>query len=238
MRDDAVRPLAPGPSPARGEGSLARFLIALQLASPTLPVGGFAYSQGLETAVDLGIVRDAASARRWIGDLLRLVVARFEAPLWLRAFDADAAGDAERFRAINAELFAARETAELRAESLQMGSSLCRVLPALGVEPPAHEGLVYPAAFAAACCRLGVDREAGLTAYLWAWTENQVIAAVKIVPLGQQAGQAMLFALHADLLDAVRVAASLPDDELGAAAVGFALASARHESQYSRLFRS
>lgn len=234
MRDDVVRPFSPAPS----EAGTARLLIALQLASPALPVGGFAYSQGLEMAAEQGLVTDAASAQRWIGDLLRLVVARFEAPLWLRAFDADAAGDAVRFGAINAELFAARETAELRAESLQMGASLCRVLPALGVEPPAHDGLVYPAAFAAACCRLGVGREAGLAAYLWAWTENQVLAAVKIVPLGQQAGQSMLFALHADLLAAIRVAATLPDDELGTGAVGFALCSAHHESQYSRLFRS
>lgn len=238
MRDDTLRPLGPGADPVGAERSGAQLLLALQLASPALPVGGFAYSQGLETAAEQGIVVDAASAQRWIGDLLRLVVARFEAPLWLRAFDAAAAGDIARLRAINAELLAARETAELRAESLQMGASLFRVLPALGAEPPALDAPVYPAAFAAACWRLGVAREAGLTAYLWAWAENQVLAAVKIVPLGQQAGQSMLFALHADLLDAVRVAASLTDDELGTAAVGFALASARHESQYSRLFRS
>jgi urease accessory protein len=217
---------------------LRSLLTALHLASPALPVGGFAYSQGLETAVANGVVVAADAAQRWIGDLLRHVVARFEAPLWLRAFDADAAGDRTRFDAVNAELLAARETAELRAESLQMGASLCRVLSALGVIGPANDRLVYPAAFAAACSRLGVDREAGLTAYLWAWAENQVLAAVKIVPLGQQAGQVMLFALHGAVLDAVRVASTLKDSELGTAAVGFALCSAQHESQYSRLFRS
>lgn len=226
-------------APGRGaDGRLRSLLTALHLASPALPVGGFAYSQGLETAAANGIVGDAASAQRWIGDLLCLVVARFEAPLWLRAFDAFAAGDLTRFNALNGELLAARETAELRAESLQMGASLCRLLPALGVEAPAHAGLVYPAAFAAASSRLGVDREAGLTAYLWSWVENQVLAAVKIVPLGQQAGQSMLHALHRAILRAVRTASTLPDTELGTTAVGFALCSAQHESLYSRLFRS
>ncbi len=217
---------------------LRALLRALHVASPALPVGGFAYSQGLETACASGIVTDAASAQRWIGDTLQLVLARFEAPLWLRAFDADAANDRARLATINTELRAARETAELRAESLQMGGSLFRLLPALGVEAPDLADPVFPVAFAVACNRLGVGRAAGLTAYLWAWTENQVLAAVKIVPLGQQAGQAMLFALHDAVLDALRVASKLGDDELGTAAVGFALCSAQHESQYSRLFRS
>jgi urease accessory protein len=119
-----------------------------------------------------------------------------------------------------------------------MGASLCRLLPVLGVAAPTGDALVYPAVFAAACSSLGVDREAGLTSYLWSWAENQVLAAVKLVPLGQQAGQAMLHALHGAVVDAVRVASTLTDAELGTAAVGFALCSARHETLYSRLFRS
>jgi len=220
------------------DARLHALLTALHLASPALPVGGFAYSQGLERAIEDHRVVDEATARRWIGDLLLLALARYEAPLWLRAFDAGAAGDAAALARWNDELLAARETAELRAESQQMGASLLRLLPALGVTPPALEPAAYPAAFASACALLGVDREAGLTAYLWAWVENQVLVAVKSVPLGQQAGQRLLISLHAPLVQAVATAVGLPDNEIGSAAVAFALTSAQHETQYSRLYRS
>jgi len=225
-------------APLGRDARLRSLLAALHLASPALPVGGFAYSQGLERAIEDRLVADEAGALRWIADLLLLAIARFEAPLWLRAFDACASGDTVAFARCNDELLAARETAELRAESQQMGASLLRLLPALGVEPPAVEPIAYPAAFAAACAAVAVDREAGLAAYLWAWVENQVLVAVKSVPLGQQAGQRLLIALHAPLVRAVAIAAELPDDELGSAAMNFALASARHETQYSRLYRS
>jgi urease accessory protein len=218
--------------------TLGTTLALLQLASPALPVGGFAYSQGLESAIDDGTVHDAVSAQHWIGDALRLVLARFEAPAWLRIHEAACAGDEEGVRRWNDELLAARETAELRAESVQMGASLLRVLPALGVAGARSEPLTYTAAFALACARLGIGRDAGLAAYLWAWAENQVLVAVKTVPLGQQAGQAMLSALRADVADAVAAAAALGDDDLGSAPIAFALHSARHETQYSRLFRS
>lgn len=215
---------------------LRRLFALLQLASPALPVGGFAYSQGLEKAIEDGLVHDADSARRWIEDLLLLVIARFEAPMWLRVFNASAAGDAGRIAQLDAELLAARETAELRAESLQMGTSLIRAFPALGLTSVSP--LSYPSAFACACAGLGVERESGLAAHLWAWIENQVLVAVKTVPLGQQAGQSLLVALHGPLAHAVAEAAVLDDQQLGSAAVAFALTSARHETQYSRLYRS
>jgi urease accessory protein len=217
--------------------ALGTLLALLQLASPTLPVGGFAYSQGLETAIGDGTVHDAATAQRRIGDLLSLVLARFEAPLWLRVHDAVCAADETLVARWNEELLATRETAELRAETLQMGASLLRVFAALKLSTP-HLEATYPAAFAIACARLGIARDDGLAAYLWAWTENQALVAMKTIPLGQQAGQAMLTALHPVIRGAVETAAALADDELGTAAVGFALQSARHETQYSRLFRS
>jgi urease accessory protein len=215
-----------------------RLLATLQLASPGLPVGGFAYSQGLEKAIEDGLVCDAASARTWIEDLLMLSVARLEAPLWLRVFDACSIGDDAAVACWNAELVVARETAELRAETQQMGASLVRLLPALGAKAPACDPIAFPTAFAAASVALGIDRQAGLTAYLWSWTENQVLVAVKSVPLGQMAGQSLLFALHGALHAAVEHAALLRDDELGSAAVNHAITCARHETQYSRLYRS
>jgi urease accessory protein len=217
---------------------LRPLLALLQLASPALPVGGFAYSQGLEKAIEDRLVTDAAGAARWIRDLLQLSLARFEAPVWLRAFDAQARGDLEALARWNDEALAARETAELRAESIQMGTSMLRLMPALKLTPPALDPIAFPIAFACACAQLGIERETGLAAYLWAWVENQVLVAVKGVPLGQQAGQTLLFALHPDLAQAVQTAATLDDDALGSAPTQFAIISARHELQYSRLFRS
>lgn len=230
--------MRPADTPLAAGARLRPLLAALHLASPALPVGGFAYSQGLETAIDEGIVHDAASAQRWIEDALRLVLARWEAPLWLRAYAALARGDEAAFAAVNETLLAARETAELRLEWEQMGASLAALMPALGLAAPAAAPLAYPAAFAAACAGLGVDGEAGLAAYLWAWAENQVLAAVKTVPLGQAAGQRLLAALHAPIVQAVAQAAQLPDEALGTAAVALAITCARHETQYCRLYRS
>jgi urease accessory protein len=153
-------------------------LALLHLASPALPVGGFAYSQGLESAIDEGRVHDAASAQCWIDDLLTLVIARFEAPVWLRVHAAALVGDEVAVARWNRELLAARETAELRAESMQMGASLLRVFPALQLDVPPLAAPTYTAAFAIACTRLGIAGDEGLTAYLWAWTENQVLVAV------------------------------------------------------------
>ena len=217
---------------------LRRLAALLQLASPALPVGGFAYSQGLEKAIEDGEVRDSATAKQWIEDLLLLSLARFEAPVWLRAFDACANDDAAALSRWNDEFLAARETAELRSETQQMGSSMLRVFPALELDVPALDPVAYPVAFSCACAQLGIDREAGLAAYLWAWIENQVLAVVKSVPLGQQTGQALLFGLHGSLAQAVQDASQLADDELGSAAVRFALTCTRHETQYSRLYRS
>lgn len=215
-----------------------QLLKLLQLASPALPVGGFAYSQGLEAAICDQRVHDAESARRWIGDLLTFVIARFEAPVWLRIHAASCVRDDPAVERWNVELLAARETAELRAESLQMGASLLRLYPALGIAAPALATPTYTAAFAIACTQLGISARDGLSAYLWGWAENQVLVAVKCVPLGQQAGQSMLTALQPSVQRAVEAAAQLDDEELGSAALGFSILSARHETQYSRLFRS
>jgi len=217
---------------------LPTLLAALHLASPALPVGGFAYSEGLETAIAQGLVADEAAAGTWIGDLLLHVLARTEAPLWLRAYDAAAAADLPRLAALNDELLALRETAELRAESQQMGASMWRLFPALGLAAPALEPAAYVLAFACACAGLGVARSAGLATYLWSWLENQVLVAVKSVPLGQQAGQRLLHALRPLVAEAVARAARCPDDAIGSGAFGFTLACAAHEGQYSRLFRS
>lgn len=221
----------------------------LQLASPALPVGAYSYSQGLEAAVEAGEITDAASAERWIGDALAFSVAAVEAPLWRRLFAAWRAGDAAAAAAHDALFLATRETAELRAETLQMGYSLARLLGELDGASAAAPlaalvaagGGSFPAAFTFAAVRWEVTEEEALVGYLYAALENQVMAAIKAVPLGQTAGQRLLGALGARLpalaAESARLAAG-PDDELCNFTPGLAVLSSRHEAQYSRLFRS
>ena len=210
----------------------------LQLASPSLPVGAYSYSQGLEAAVEAGIVTDARSAEGWIGDVLELSVASMEAPILLRLIAAWSTGDLEGVRRRNEEFLASRETAELRAETLQMGYSLAGLLRDLGVGDAAMEEAAYPTVYAFAVARWQIEADEALSAYLFSWLENQVLAALKCVPLGQTDGQRMLLALADRIPAAVYRAAALGDDDLCNFAPGLALASARHETQYSRLFRS
>ena len=217
----------------------------LQLASPTLPVGAYSYSQGLEAAVENGLVTDAASAESWIRDILRFNVGSFEAPLLWRMSAALANSDGCEFKRWNALFRAGRETAELRAETLQMGHALRNLIEdlPLGAAPEreklrAIDDLTYPAAFSYAAHHMGVDRHAALVAYLWSWLENQVMAALKAIPLGQTAGQRILVAIGGELPQIVQRAVQLRDDELSNFAPGLAILSSRHETQYSRLFRS
>ena len=219
-----------------------RLAMLLQMASPMLPVGAYAYSQGIERGVHDGWILSADDAQRWIVDALAGPIARWEAPVWLRLYRAFADGDEDTFGEWNARFIASRETSELRAETLQMGASLASLardlrMPA-GDSLPAISELSFPAAFAACAATAVIEEQDGLAAYVWSWTENQVAAALKAVPLGQVAGQRLLLAVHAPLEDAVRTALRLEDDELVSGAPGLTLSSALHEVQYSRLFRS
>lgn len=217
----------------------------LQLASPALPVGAYSYSHGLESAIEDGIVKDARSAEAWIRDILNFSVGSFEAPLLWRMSEALADGDFAEFAKWNAVFRAGRETAELRAETLQMGhalSALIEDLPfcsKLDIAKLRSAGtLTFPATFSFAAHGMGVDRHAALVAYLWSWLENQVMAALKAIPFGQSAGQRMLASIGAELPEAAQRATQSGDDELSNFAPGLAIASSRHETQYSRLFRS
>ena len=212
----------------------------LQLASPTLPVGAYSYSQGLEAAIEAGIVRDAVSAGKWISDVLEYSVARMEAPVLLRMIDAWHIGDTGSVNHWNALFLASREAAELRAETAQMGYSLAKLLTELGEAKTlgAISEISFPAAFAYAIAAWQIDSRQALSAYLWAWAENQVMAAVKAVPLGQTDGQRLLLVLGEQIAAVAERAAALQDDELGNFAPRLAILSSHHETQYSRLFRS
>ena len=217
----------------------------LQLASPALPVGAYSYSGGLEYAIEGGSVKDAGSAQAWIRDVLDFSVGSFEAPLLWRMSGALAQADYVELARWNALFRSGRETAELRAETLQMAHALSALLKDLSFCTGAElqklhtiGALTFPATFAFAAHHMRIDREAALIAYLWSWLENQVIAALKAVPLGQSAGQRMLASIGAALPEVAQRAMELGDDELTNFAPGLAIASSRHETQYSRLFRS
>jgi urease accessory protein len=217
----------------------------LQLASPALPIGAYSYSQGLEWAVECGLVHDADSAQHWIGDLLVEAQKHGEAAVLRRLCEAASRGDDVAFDEWHAWFRASRETAELLAETLQMGGSLAKLLADLDVQDDwaraalaRNAPVAMPGAFAIAARTFELSSAAAVTAYLWSWLENQVLAALKTIPLGQVAGQRMLLALGEKIPDIVADLATMEDDEVASFAPGLALASARHETQYSRLFRS
>jgi len=217
----------------------------LQLVSPTLPVGAYTYSQGLEWAVEQGDVHDAASTQAWILDLLRTSIACFEAPWLAHMLAAWDARDDDLLSALDAQYLASRETAELRAESLQMGHSLRRLLTGLQDFPASHaerlRGFAEPTyilAWACAASAWQLPPADALGGYLWAWAENQTLAALKAVPLGQTQGQQILSNLGRAISALAAAALATPIESARNFAPGFAIACARHETQYTRLFRS
>lgn len=217
----------------------------LQLASPSLPIGGYSYSQGLEAAIESGRVGDEASARHWIVQALHEVMARFEAPIFGRLVRAFELRDAAQVTLWTERFVAARDTSEFRAETIQMGYSLGKLATDLKLGDPdlvallqAQPEVPLPTALAFAAVALAVPCEAALLGMLFSWAENQVLACVKTVPLGQVAGQRILLSLRPELEQAAATARTLQDDELSNWSPGLSLLSMQHEVQYSRIYRS
>jgi urease accessory protein len=215
------------------------------LASPALPVGGFSYSEGLESAVEAGLVHDAATAGDWLADQLQLGLARSDLAVVARAVPAWSGGDAAGVAALNDWVTATRESRELAQQTQQMGRSLLEWLrhragddprvPVLAALAPAP---TWPVAFALAAARTGAALPDTLAAFAFGWAENMVQAALKSVPLGQNAGQRILGRLADAIPAAVDTALRLAEEDRQAYAPMLAILSAQHETQYSRLFRS
>ena len=232
----------------------ATLLRLMWLASPALPVGGFSYSEGLEAALDAGRFQGEAAVGDWLLDQLHLSLARADLPACAQAFQAwQAPPDAARLQALNDWVLATRESAEFRLQTEQMGRSLVewlrngehaadpRIACCAGLAPAPS----WPVAFALACvlaCDAPQDpvnnAEQALLALAFGWAENMAQAAMKSVPLGQAAAQRILTRLTQAIPEAVQHALALPEDARQAFTPGLAILSARHESQYSRLFRS
>jgi len=216
-----------------------RLLRILHLASPALPIGAFHFSQGMEYAVEAGWVKDESSSLDWISGIARHAIGTLDLPVLLRLHRACSSGDHDGLRQWGRFLLAARETEELRAEDRHMGSSLARILRDLGTaSSDSNQSHGYAEMFAIACVRWHIPEHEALQAYAWTWAENQVLCAVKLVPLGQSAGQRILHTLVPMLEEIVSRAITIEDDDIGACALMQGLSSARHESQYTRLFKS
>lgn len=210
----------------------------LQLSSAALPVGAYSYSQGLEAAIADGRLKTPDDVADWVRHVLMHVIGRYEAPVWWRLRAALDRDDIADFTTWNDDFLATRESAELLAETRQMGHSMVELMHGLGIPVDVPTDLCWPAAHAMASRTWAIAPRSALNGYLFGWVENQVLAGMKALPFGQLAGQRMLQALRPALAEVVASAAHLADDDLSTQAPAYAITSARHESQYSRLFRS
>lgn len=222
----------------------ALLLRLLQLASPSLPIGAYTYSQGLESAIEKSIVHNENSARSWITASLN-IIADFEAPIVWRLLKAFAERDAVTVSYWTEYFIAARDTVEFRAETIQMGYSLGKLVIDLKIADESLQTILanqseipLPTAFACAAEALAVPHEAALLGMLFSLVENQVLVCVKSVPLGQVSGQSLLLSLHPVIEKVAQHAQQLNDDELSNWAPGLSLLSMQHETQYSRIYRS
>ena len=222
-------------------------LAMMWLASPALPVGGFSYSEGLEAAVEAGIVTGEQQALAWLRTQLQLTQARSELPAAWAAHAAWSVADAVTLRAVQDWVLCTRETAELRQQSLQMGRSMLDWLrnlhpghPLLPLAAELAPAPAWPLAFALGAVASGLDAARTVQALAFSWLENQVQAAMRVIPLGQNAGQRLLAALVPEIPAAVEQARNLRGrmDEWQSYSPLLAILSSRHEAQYSRLFRS
>jgi len=227
--------------------SPASFLQLMWLASPALPIGGFSYSEGLEAGVNAALVGNEAQAADWIDQQLQLSQARGDMAVLAQAMQAWQSDERARLVALNAWVLQTRESSELRLQTEQMGRSLVAWLQnryaddaqALAlVNWLAAEDASYPLAFALAARLAGAGARDALLAYAFGWAENMVQAAIKSVPLGQSAGQRILARLAQAIPGAADHALAIGDDQRQAFSPMLAILSARHEHQYSRLFRS
>ena len=214
----------------------------LQLSSPTLPVGAFAYSQGLESAIELGHVKNKETLQTWLLDSLNLSLKFVDLPLFSRLYQSWEDNEIETALMWNQNLYAQRETYELREEDHHIGLALARLLKDLGIEQAKtlykEKQLCFLTLFTLAASKWEISLEQAANGFIWSWVDNQVAAAIKLVPLGQTDGQRVLTEMIPQIPEIIKQGLALSDDEIGASLPMMAILSSQHETQYSRLFRS
>lgn len=216
----------------------SQLLALLHLSSPALPIGGFAYSSGLESAIELGWVTNEAELESWLDGMLQ-AMAHLDIPVLLRLCAARINNDAQQIVYWNDFLRANRETYELLFEDEQQALALVRLLQGQQLEVDSlPEEPAFMSVYSLAAQHFGLSADWAAVGYLWSWLENQLTVASKTIPLGQTAAQRLLVLLKPILLAHFAVATTLTDEQLGWSLPGQVHASCLHESQYSRLFRS
>ncbi len=219
----------------------AHLLKLLTLSSTALPVGAYCYSQGVESAIEQGMIHDEASGIAYFEEVLEMLLVRFELPILKRLmqFYDDDDDDDEQFYYWANIYRASRESKELLAESKQLAFSLnAWIRDVLKIPVIVHKQFGFVPVYAQLCGRLGLNTADVLTAYAFTVLENQVLGAVKTVPLGQMSGQRILWHLHQQIPQAIEKALQLEDAEISSSLPQYAMLSMQHETQYSRLFRS
>lgn len=222
----------------------------MQLSSAALPVGGYSYSHGLETAIELSWVNDWEQTRKWLDTQLAYGIGPLDVAVIKRIYQALDHADRERFDYWNQFMLASRETRELLFSDVEMANALKRLLKTLSIDDAAlyldnqykrdeiNSHYSFTTVFAAAAWQWDINYSDCAYGYCWSWLENQVAAATKLVPLGQSDAQKLLVALQPVVVEIVEAASSLSDEDVGSSMPGVAIASGRHQYQYSRLFRS
>ena len=214
----------------------------MQLVSPALPIGAYAYSQGLEYAVSSGWVRDERSALEWISGIFGAGLSTLDLPVLIRLYGGWQRGDHTEIEDWSRFLLANRESGELVIEDYQVGTALARLLSDLDIQEALpwinHSQATLATLFSLAAVYWAIPVLDAVRGYVWMWSENQVIAAVRLVPLGQSAGQRILSKMIRPMLEGVDRAFSIQDDEIGRSLPAWGLAGIFHETQYTRLFRS
>lgn len=215
----------------------AQLLKLLTLSSTALPVGAYCYSQGVESAIQIGLIQDEATSKAYFEEILEMLLVRFELPMLQRLMQSYA--DTEQFDQWANVYRASRESKEFLAESQQLAFSLnAWIKDVLQIPVEVKKQFGFVPVYAQLCGRLELELVDVLTAYTFTVLENQVLAAVKTVPLGQIAGQRILWHVHGLIPDAIQRAMQLQDHDMSSALPNYAMLSMQHETQYSRLFRS
>jgi urease accessory protein len=208
-----------------------QFLLLLTWMSPAFPTGAFAYSHGLEWAIDSGTVRDGEDLKGWIGDLLRQGSGWNDAVIFARCWEDEPSH-------LNELALALATSRERHLETTQLGRAFRIAAGVFAAPVLGDEEIAYPVAAGSACAALGIDRGHALLAYLQGFAASLTSVAVRLVPIGQTAGLEVLRDLSPVISAAAARAESASLDDLGAITLLADIAAMKHETQRSRVFRS
>lgn len=212
----------------------------LQLSSPSLPIGAYAYSQGVESAVHGNLVIDDETALEWLKTVLLDGLAANDLALIVHAYENWKQNQFEEIKALSQLSLAIRETAELKQEDIHLAKALLRLSEPLNVPFPAElkKDASYSIVYAQFTQFWDIPLQDALIAFAWSWLENQVAAMIKLVPLGQTQGQKLMLTMDEFILAAIAKSQTIPVNQVGSSLPNLAILSSQHEIQYSRLFRS